>query len=154
MNVYRIYTHRKLNTAFISLGTVLLIFMLVTPYAASGSPAAPKISAAAAKAVLDSGEPYLLLDVRTQEEYDGGSIPGAILLPYDEIRARAATDLPADKDALIIVYCRSGRRSAIAAGELLSLGYTNVHDLGGINSWPYETVSTPEKTAAPEGSKP
>ncbi len=81
----------------------------------------------------------VLLDVRTQEEYDEGHIEGAVLLPYDAITADSA-GLPADKDATIIIYCRSGRRSAIAAETLLGLGYTRVYDLGGIQSWPYAVV--------------
>jgi len=80
-----------------------------------------------------------LLDVRTQEEFDSGHIEGAQLLPYDEI-AQRADELPADKDGTIIVYCRSGRRSALAGQTLLALGYTSVYDLGGIQSWPYGTV--------------
>ena len=86
------------------------------------------------------GKPgVVLLDARTQEEYDEGHIESATLLPYDAIVADSAA-LPADKDATIIVYCRSGRRSAIAARMLADLGYTRIYDLGGIQSWPYKTV--------------
>ena len=99
-----------------------------------------QISPQDAKAMLDADENVTLLDVRTQEEYDEGHIEGAILLPYDTITA-SSIGLPADKASAVIVYCRSGRRSAIAAETLLSLGFTNVYDLGGIQSWPYETVS-------------
>jgi rhodanese-related sulfurtransferase len=81
-----------------------------------------------------------LLDVRTQEEYDAAHIEGAQLLPYDAI-AQRADELPQDKDAAVIVYCRSGSRSAAAAQTLVGLGYTQVYDLGGIQSWPYETVA-------------
>jgi len=81
----------------------------------------------------------VLLDARTQEEYDEGHIESATLLPYDAIAADSAA-LPADKDATIIVYCRSGRRSAIAARMLADLGYTRIYDLGGIQSSPYKTV--------------
>jgi len=84
------------------------------------------------------GKPgVVLLDVRTQEEYDEGHIESAALLPYDAITAGSAA-LPAGKDTTIIVYCRSGRRSAIAAQALADLGYTRIYDLGGIQSWPYE----------------
>ena len=130
------------NNAALSIGAALLMLLVLSPYATFGAPVAARISAAEAKAVLDGSAPYVLLDVRTQEEFDERHIPGALLLPYTEIRERAAALLPADKDALILVYCRSGRRSAIAASELILRGYTNVHDLGGINEWPYETVST------------
>ena len=79
----------------------------------------------------------IILDVRTQEEFGQERIPGAVLLPDFELEAKAAEVLP-DKDALILIYCRSGRRSNIAANLLTSMGYTNVFDFGGILSWPYD----------------
>lgn len=82
----------------------------------------------------------VLVDVRTPEEHQQKRIPGSILLPDYEIRDRAGEVLP-DKDAKIVVYCRSGRRSAEAAKVLREMGYRNVHDLGGIIDWPYETES-------------
>lgn len=97
------------------------------------------ISAEEAKRMMDETSGCIVLDVRTQEEYDEGHIDGAVLLPYDEISQRAESELP-DKDATILVYCRTGRRSAIAAEELANMGYTNVYDFGGIVDWPYETV--------------
>ncbi len=81
------------------------------------------ITAEKAKAIMDSEEGYIVLDVRTQDEYDEGHIPGAILIPNTEIEARAEENLP-DKDQLILVYCRSGRRSKLAAEILVELGYT------------------------------
>ena len=95
------------------------------------------ITAEEAKQIMDSEEGYIILDVRTQEEYDEGHIPGAILIPNTEIEARAEEELP-DKDQLILVYCRSGRRSKIAAEVLVELGYTNIKEFGGIIDWPYE----------------
>jgi rhodanese-related sulfurtransferase len=89
---------------------------------------------------MDSGDEYILLDVRTTEEWAESRIDGSILIPDTEIRGRAADELP-NKDALILVYCRTGRRSAEAANALIDLGYTNVFDFGGIIDWPYETVS-------------
>ena len=97
------------------------------------------ISAKEAKELMDSGTDYILLDVREQSEYDEGHIPTAVLLPYTQIDS-AAEDICPDKDALILVYCRSGRRSASATKSLLSLGYTNVKDFGGIIDWPYDIV--------------
>jgi rhodanese-related sulfurtransferase len=99
-----------------------------------------KITAAQAKSMMDEGKPYTLVDVRTESEYKAQRIAGAILVPYDEIGARAAAELP-DKSALIFTYCRTGVRSSTAAHTLVSLGYTNVYDMGGIASWPYGTVS-------------
>ena len=82
---------------------------------------------------------FVLLDVRTQEEFDVGHILTAILLPYDEINLKAATVLP-DKEKEIVLYCRSGRRSAIAKKALVELGYKDVKDFGGISRWQGELV--------------
>ena len=99
-----------------------------------------KISAADAKARMDSGDTIVVLDVRTQEEYDAGHIAGAMLLPNETIVDAQPAELP-DLNAEILVYCRSGNRSAQAANKLLALGYTNVVDFGGIIDWPYEVVT-------------
>lgn len=86
---------------------------------------------------MDTEEGYIILDVRTQEEYDQGRIPGAIVISHEEI-AEKAEDVLTDKEQLILVYCRSGRRSKIAAEALVELGYTNIKEFGGIIDWPYE----------------
>jgi len=96
------------------------------------------ITAEEAKQIMDSQEGYIILDVRTQEEYDQVHISGAILIPDTQIKARAEEVLT-DKDQLILVYCRSGRRSKLAAEALVELGYTNIKEFGGIIDWPYET---------------
>ena len=95
------------------------------------------ITAEEAKRIIDSEEGYIILDVRTQEEYDQGHIPGAIVISHEEI-AEKAEEVLTDKDQLILVYCRSGRRSKIAAEALAELGYTNIKEFGGIIDWPYE----------------
>ena len=95
------------------------------------------ITAEEAKQIMESEEGYIILDVRTQEEYEVGHIPGAILIPDTEIEAKAEEVLT-DKDQLILVYCRSGRRSKLAAEALVELGYTNIREFGGIIDWPYE----------------
>ena len=87
-----------------------------------------------AKRIMDSGKAYIILDVREQDEFDEGHIPGARLLPYTEIENKAQ-EILVDKDAQILVYCRSGRRSKIAAESLAKLGYTNVKEFGGIIDW-------------------
>ena len=97
------------------------------------------ITAEEARKLMDSEEGCIILDVRTREEYDQGHIPGAILIPNIEIEAKAADLLP-DKEQLILVYCRSGRRSKLAAQSLAALGYTNIREFGGILDWPYEVV--------------
>ena len=96
-----------------------------------------QISAQEAKAIMDKESDYVIIDARTDAEFAEGHIANAILIPEYEIAARAEAELP-DKDALILVYCRSGRRSKIASEELVKLGYTNVKEFGGIIDWPYE----------------
>ena len=98
---------------------------------------ATRISVAEVKEILDAGEPFILLDVRTEEEFDWVRVPRAVLLPYDEIEERAGAELP-DKQARIVVYCQTGRRSALAAEILVGLGYRHVYDMGGIIEWPFE----------------
>ena len=95
------------------------------------------ITAAEAKVLMESQTDYIILDVRSQEEFDQGHIPGAILIPDTEIAARAETVLT-NKDQLILVYCRSGRRSKLASQALVELGYTNIREFGGIIDWPYD----------------
>ena len=104
-----------------------------------GSVTYDQISGAEAKALMDSESGYIIIDARTQSEYDEGHIPGAVLIPEYEIADRAGKELP-EKDQLILVYCRSGRRSKIAAEELVKLGYTNVKEFGGIIDWEYDTT--------------
>ena len=95
------------------------------------------IAAEEAKKIMDSQEGYIILDVRTQEEYDEGHIPGATQISHEEI-AEKAEDVLTDKNQMILVYCRSGRRSKLAAEALVELGYTNIKEFGGIIDWPYE----------------
>ena len=98
-----------------------------------------QISQQEAKEIMDTEKDYIIIDARTVEEFAEGHIENAILIPEYEIKDRAEKELP-DKDALILVYCRSGRRSKIASEELVKLGYSNVKEFGGIIDWPYETV--------------
>ena len=119
--------------------TLALPFGFVGCVSDGGSATYEQISGAGAKALMDSESGYIIIDARTQEEYDEGHIPGAILIPEYEIADRAEKELP-DKKQLILVYCRSGRRSKIAAEELVKLGYTNVKEFGGIIDWEYEIV--------------
>lgn len=86
---------------------------------------------------------YVILDVRTETEFAEGHILNAVLLPEDEVLERAAEVLP-DKDKMILVYCRSGRRSKNSAAELAELGYTAVYEFGGIIDWPYDVVTDGE----------
>lgn len=97
------------------------------------------ITASQAKEIMDNGNDYVILDVREADEFAEGHIDGAIQISYTELEAKAESILK-DKGQLILVYCRSGRRSAIAGETLSKLGYTDVKDFGGIIDWPYEVV--------------
>ena len=98
-----------------------------------------QISQENAKTLMESESDYVILDVRTEEEFAEGYIAGAILIPDYAIKEKAESILP-DKNQLILVYCRSGRRSKLAANELVALGYTNVKEFGGIIDWSYGIV--------------
>ena len=138
----------KKIASFLALAASLLtLSACASPAAAAAAPAPTaatveykKISAADAKARMDSGDTIVILDVRTQEEYDAGHIAGAILVPNETIADKQPQLLP-DLDAEILVYCRSGNRSAQAAKKLIAIGYTNVVDFGGIIDWPYDIVT-------------
>ena len=114
---------------------LLALVLLLTACAQAAS--YEQITQEEAKQIMDTTNGYILLDTRTQEEYDQSHIPGALLIPHTEIAERAEEELP-DKDQLILVYCRSGNRSKQASEILAELGYTNVKEFGGINTWPYE----------------
>ena len=94
------------------------------------------ISAQEGKEMIEQGD-IIILDVREQSEYNAGHIENAILLPLGQIESKAE-EIIADKEATIIVYCRSGRRSAEAANKLVKLGYKNIYDMGGIIEWQNE----------------
>ena len=99
-----------------------------------------QISAEDAKKLMDTESDFIIVDARTTEEFAEGHIPDAVLIPEYEIADRAPSELP-DKDQLILVYCRSGRRSKIASQALADLGYTNVKEFGEILDWPYDVVN-------------
>lgn len=98
-----------------------------------------QISQEEAYNIMKTESDYIILDTRTPEEFSEGHIPDAICIDYQEVGARAEKELP-DKDKLILVYCRSGRRSKIAAQTLCEMGYTNIKEFGGIIDWKYETT--------------
>jgi rhodanese-related sulfurtransferase len=98
-----------------------------------------KISASEAKTMIDSKEPLIILDVRTAGEFADGHIEGALNIANETIGSEKPSGLP-DLDAKILVYCRSGNRSAQAANKLIAMGYTQVYDFGGLNTWTYGTV--------------
>ena len=99
-----------------------------------------QISMEEAIAIMEENTDYLLLDVRTPEEFAEMHIPGAINIPNESIGTAEIPELP-DKEQLILVYCRSGNRSKEASEKLANLGYSNLYEFGGIIDWPGETVS-------------
>lgn len=128
---------------------LFLFFILTTAILLSGcgtkekAPDYNKISGKEAKEMMDNDSTITILDVRTEEEYNAGHIEGAILLPDSEILEKAEATLT-DKSATILIYCRSGRRSALAAADLIKLGYKNVYDFGGIIDWEYDLILAPK----------
>lgn len=111
-----------------------------TPTSSQSTRILEVISAETAKEMMDTSPDVIILDVRTEEEYKSGHIDGAVLIPDYELEAKAEEILE-DKSVTILVYCRSGRRSALAAQILSDLGYTVIYDFGGITDWPYDIVS-------------
>ena len=119
---------------------ILLSALLLTACAPGNSSSGYRqISMDEAVKMMRDEKNYIILDARRPDEYAEGHIPGAINIPNEEIGTAEIAELP-DKSQLILVYCRSGRRSKLAASDLVSLGYTNVKEFGGIIDWPYETV--------------
>ena len=99
-----------------------------------------QVNAEEADPMMEEESGYIILDVRTAQEYSEKHIPGAINIPNETIGAEDIPELP-DKEQLILVYCRSGNRSKQASEKLVKLGYTNIVEFGGINDWTGETVS-------------
>lgn len=119
------------------------LFIIFLIYASLISMAQTKtyrqISHKEAKEIMDSKKDILILDVRTVREFDAGHIKNAGCVPVDEIE-NTFKSMPIDKDKLILVYCRSGRRSKIAAQKLADMGFTNVYEFGGVLHWSYGIV--------------
>ena len=115
----------------------LLLMALVLP-AAICEAAYTQISQEEAARIMAEETGYIIVDVRTHEEYDEAHIPGAVLLPLGSITQESAAAVIPDTAATVMIYCRSGNRSKQAAEKLCDLGYTAVLEFGGINTWPYE----------------
>lgn len=130
---------KKLRGIVLMLLISLSLFGLTACQDGGNNATYEQITPQQAKEIMDTEQEYIIIDARTEEEFAEGHIENAILIPEYEIKDLAEKELP-DKDALILVYCRSGRRSKIASEELVKLGYTNVKEFGGIIDWPYEVV--------------
>ena len=124
---------------------LFLLLLLLTGCGGTASNASSEsdyqqISQEEAKEMMDTQD-VIILDVREQDEYDSGHIPGAVLLPVGTIDEETAAEVIPEKDSTVLVYCRSGNRSKTASSALAGLGYTNIYEFGGINTWPYATES-------------
>ena len=117
---------------------LLLSLLLLTGCGGNSADGYQQISQDEAKEMMDTQE-VIILDVREQDEYDSGHIPGAVLLPVGTIDETTAAEVIPEMDSTVLVYCRSGNRSKTASAALAELGYTAIYEFGGINSWHYET---------------
>ena len=127
--------HQRNNKIRVAAAAVAaLLAALLAACGASSKPSYRQITADEAARMMQEETDFVLLDVRTQEEYASGHIPGAICIPNETIGSEEIPELP-DKDQLILVYCRSGNRSKQASQKLAEQGYTNVVEFGGINGW-------------------
>ena len=127
---------------------ILAAMLLLTGCATSTADSTPapdakptyrQISQEEAKSMIDA-QNVLILDVREQDEFDAGHIPDAVLLPVGTIDEATAAQVIPEKDSVVLVYCRSGNRSKTASQKLADLGYTEIYEFGGINTWPYDIV--------------
>ena len=113
---------------------IFLSALLLTACSSSGGSGYRSVSMDEAVTIMNENTGYIILDVRRPDEYASGHIPGAINVPNEEIGTAEIAELP-DKSQLILVYCRSGRRSKEASEKLAKLGYTNIVEFGGILDW-------------------
>ena len=114
------------------------VALMMTGCASKGDLSYKQISQEEAKRMMDSQD-VIILDVREQYEYDDSHIKGAVLLPVGSITEETAAAVIPAKDSVVLVYCRSGNRSKTASSALVDLGYSEIYEFGGINTWPYET---------------
>ncbi|MGM9775899.1 MAG: rhodanese-like domain-containing protein [Candidatus Coprenecus sp.] len=124
---------------FAALGlSLLLAFALAGCASREETTSYQQITAEEAKSMMEEQPDAVILDVREQDEYDAGHIPGAVLLPVGTINKKTAASAIPEKDTVVLVYCRSGNRSKTASQALADLGYTQIYEFGGIKDWPYE----------------
>ena len=116
----------------------LLSLLLLTGCGGTSADGYQQITQDEAKEMMDTQE-VIILDVRERDEYDSGHIPDAVLLPVGTIDETTAAEVIPEKDSTVLVYCRRGNRSTTASAALAELGYTDIYEFGGINSWLYET---------------
>lgn len=138
---------RRENVKKIAILLIAVIMFLsgCTASQSSSNASYTQITQEEAKAMMGKNDGHIIVDVRRQDEFDAGHIPGAILIPNESITDEKPAKLP-DLNQIILVYCRSGRRSKEAAQKLADMGYTNVYEFGGIIDWTGETVMNETKT--------
>ena len=130
---------KKLSLISAAIILILSLTACAIPWS-DNSDSYTQISYEEAKKMMDERDDIIILDVRTQEEYEGGYIKGAILFPSQEVNEETAAQKLPDKEQTILIYCSSGGRSKKVAQQLADMGYTNIYEFGGINSWPYEVM--------------
>ena len=119
---------------------VIIVLLTGCAHPSNSSAASYKqITQEKAKEMMAKDDGHIIVDVRRQDEYDEGHIPGALLIPNESITDKQPDELP-DLNQIILIYCRSGRRSKEASQKLADMGYTNVYEFGGINTWTGEVV--------------
>lgn len=128
---------KKISALFMSILIILSFTACTIPWQ-DNSDGYTQISYEEAKKMMDEQEDIIILDVRTEKEFKGGYIKGAILFPSQEVNEETAAEKLSDKDQTILIYCSSGGRSKKVAQQLADMGYTSLYEFGGINSWPYE----------------
>ena len=120
--------------------TVIIFFAIIVLLSGCAQPSGSttasykQITQEEAKEMMTKDDGHIIVDVRRQDEYDEGHIPDAILIPNESITDKQPDELP-DLNQIILVYCRSGRRSKEASQKLADIGYTNVYEFGGIITW-------------------
>ena len=125
--------------------TVIIFFAIIVLLSGCAQPSGSttasykQITQEEAKEMMTKDDGHIIVDVRRQDEYDEGHIPDAILIPNESITDKQPDELP-DLNQIILIYCRSGRRSKEASQKLADMGYTNVYEFGGINTWTGEVV--------------
>lgn len=129
--------NKMIKRRIVSIIAALVFLIAISGCSSQEGSVYMNINAEKAKEMMENLDEFVLLDARSEEEFSEGHIPGAIVIPYEEVSERAEAEIP-EKDVPVFVYCRSGRRSKIAAEELVSLGYSEVYEFGGIIDWPYE----------------
>ncbi|MDO4805367.1 MAG: rhodanese-like domain-containing protein [Lachnospiraceae bacterium] len=132
-----------MNKSFLMLLAFILILMNGCAQKASGDSVERsymQITQDEAKEMMAKEDDHVIVDVRRQDEFDAGHIPGAILIPNESIGTEQPKELP-DLDQIILIYCRSGNRSKQASEKLADMGYTNIYEFGGINDWTGEIVT-------------